>query len=118
MLFWLYAPLLAIYMRIFAYLCIMVWIQMDAHEYICCFFQNLNILCIFWSTGFLVQFFSSSIPVHIFGVSRFGHQSDSDNIGTNTHLMSSNNYFRFPLEANLDLSWKFIQCLKLYIMDI
>jgi hypothetical protein len=28
----------------------MVWIHMDAHEYICFFFQNLNILCIFWST--------------------------------------------------------------------
>jgi hypothetical protein len=33
-LFWLYAPLLAVYMRNFAYLCIMVWIHMEAHEYI------------------------------------------------------------------------------------
>jgi hypothetical protein len=63
MLFWLYAPLLDIYMRNFSYLCIMVWILMDAHEYICFFFQNLNILCIFWS----IFFFDSGL-VHIFWV--------------------------------------------------
>jgi hypothetical protein len=33
-------------MRNFANLCIMVWIHMDAHEYVFVF-QNLNILCIF-----------------------------------------------------------------------
>ena len=33
-LFWLYALLLAIYMRNFAYLCIMVWILMDAHGFV------------------------------------------------------------------------------------
>ena len=32
--FWLYALLLAIYMRNFAYLCIMVWILMDAHGFV------------------------------------------------------------------------------------
>ena len=32
-LFWLYALLLSIYMRNFAYLCKIVWILMDAHEY-------------------------------------------------------------------------------------
>jgi hypothetical protein len=89
-LFWLYAPLFVIYMRNFAYLCITAWIHMDAHEYIyiyiyiyffffffcfVCFlfvFQNLNILCIFWSTGFVIRFsfwfFSSSSLVPIFGV--------------------------------------------------
>jgi hypothetical protein len=49
------------------------------HMNIYVFFQNLNILCIFWSTGFLVQFFSSSGPVHIFGVDRFDDRSGSDN---------------------------------------
>ena len=33
-LFWLYSLLLAIYMRNFAYLCIMVWILMDAHGFV------------------------------------------------------------------------------------
>ena len=33
-LFWLYALLLAVYMRNFAYLCIMVWILMDAHGFV------------------------------------------------------------------------------------
>jgi hypothetical protein len=56
---------------------------MDAHEYIFIFFQNLNILCNFWSTSFFVRFFSgsSSSLAHIFGVDRFGHRSGSDNIG-------------------------------------
>jgi hypothetical protein len=58
-LFWFYTLLLVIYiyMRNFTNLCIMVWIHMDAHEYVY-FFQNLNILCIFsdWffsGSGFL-----------------------------------------------------------------
>jgi hypothetical protein len=64
-LFRLYAPLLAIYMRNFAYLCIVVWIHMDIHEYICFFFQNLNILCIFvqsifWSVFFFFLFWFQS----------------------------------------------------------
>jgi hypothetical protein len=42
-------------MRNFANLCIMVWIHMDAHEYVF-FFQNLNILCIF-SDQFFDPFF-------------------------------------------------------------
>ena len=63
MLFWLYAPLLAIYMRKFAYLCIMVWIHMDAHEYISFFskFEYFMYILIdrffgpvFWSGFFLV----------------------------------------------------------------
>jgi hypothetical protein len=58
---------LAIYMRNFAYLCIMVWIYMDAHEYIC-IFQNLNILCIFWLTNFLVWFFSVPVEFWFLGL--------------------------------------------------
>jgi hypothetical protein len=54
---------------------------MDAHEYIWVFFQNLNILCIFRSTSFFVQFFSCTGPIHIFGVDQFGHRSGSNNIG-------------------------------------
>ena len=77
-LFWLYAPLLAIYMRSYAYLCIMVWIHMDAHEYIC-FFQNLNILFIFWSIAFVVRFFSGSGVVQVFVVDQFDDRSGSDN---------------------------------------
>jgi hypothetical protein len=50
MLFQLYAPLLAIYMRNSAYLCIMVWIHMDAHEYIC-FLSKLEYFMYFWSTS-------------------------------------------------------------------
>jgi hypothetical protein len=41
-------------MRNFANLCIMVWIHMDAHEYVF-FFEKLNILCIFSD-----RFFSGS----------------------------------------------------------
>jgi hypothetical protein len=62
-----------IYMRNFANFCILVWIHMDAHEYVF-FFQNLNILCIF-SDRFLICFFS--IPV--FWVDRFNNQSGSGN---------------------------------------
>ena len=43
-----------IYMRNFAIFCILVWLHMDAHQYVF-FFQNLNILCIFSD-----RFFSGS----------------------------------------------------------
>jgi hypothetical protein len=55
---------------------------MDAHEYIC-IFSKFEYFMYFWLTGFMVQFFSDSGPVHIFGVNRFNHQSSSDNIGSN-----------------------------------
>jgi hypothetical protein len=55
-----------IYMRNFANFCILVWIHMDAHEYVF-FFQNLNILCIFSDRFFLSGFFS----VPVFWVDRF-----------------------------------------------
>ena len=45
-----------IYMRNFANFCILVWIHMDAHEYVF-FFQNLNILCIFSDRFFDPVFF-------------------------------------------------------------
>ena len=62
-----------IYMRNFAIFCILVWLHMDAHQYVF-FFQNLNILCIFsdW-------FFSSSGSVPVFGVDRFNDWSGSSN---------------------------------------
>jgi hypothetical protein len=41
---------------------------MDAHEYMCFSFQNLNILCSFWSIDFFVRFFSDFGLVHIFWV--------------------------------------------------
>jgi hypothetical protein len=44
------------------------------------FFLNLNILCIFWSTGFVVWFFSCLSSVQIFGVDRFNDRSNFDNI--------------------------------------
>jgi hypothetical protein len=74
---------LAIYMRNFAYLCIMVSIHMGAHEYIC-FFSKLE-----YFMYFLVdRFFSSSSPVHIFGVDQFNDQSSFDDIGWNPLDMS------------------------------
>ena len=45
-----------IYMRNFANFCILVWIHMDAHEYVFVF-QNLNILCIFSDRFFDPVFF-------------------------------------------------------------
>jgi hypothetical protein len=50
-------------MRKFANLFIMVWIHMDAHEYVFFFFEKLNILCIFRNRFFdpvLFRFFSGS----------------------------------------------------------
>ena len=41
---------------ILVYLCIMVWIHMDAHEHVFVF-QNLNILCIFSDRFFDPVFF-------------------------------------------------------------
>ena len=52
---------------------------MDAHEYIY-FFQILNVLCIIWSTGFVVWFLSGSGPVPVHEVGRFYDCSGSDNI--------------------------------------
>ena len=47
----------------------------------------------FWSTGFLVQFFSGASSVQGFGVDRFNDQSGSDNIDLHTaHGVS--NFFR------------------------
>jgi len=40
---------------------------MNAHEYVCFFFQNLDILYIFWLIGFLASFFSGSGSIYIFG---------------------------------------------------
>jgi len=50
-------------MRNFANLCIMVWIHMDAHEYVFDF-QILNILCIF-SDQFFDPVFSGFFPVPV-----------------------------------------------------
>jgi hypothetical protein len=44
-----------IYMKNFAYLCIMVWIHRDAHEYKC-LFSKFEYFMYFWSTNFLVRF--------------------------------------------------------------
>jgi hypothetical protein len=60
-----------IYMRNFANFCILVWIHMDAHEYVF-FFQNLNILCIFSD-----RFFD---PVSVFWVDRFNDRFGSGNL--------------------------------------
>jgi hypothetical protein len=62
-------------MRNFANLCIMVWIHMDAHEYVFVF-QNLNILCIFSD-----RFFSVFFPVPVFGVDRSNDRFGSGDIG-------------------------------------
>ena len=43
-------------MRNFAIFCILVWLHMDAHQYVF-FFQNLNILCIFSDRFFDLVFF-------------------------------------------------------------
>jgi hypothetical protein len=61
------------------------------HMNIYVFFQNLNILCSFWSTSFFVLFFFRSSPVRfrIFGVDRFGPVFGSDNIGFDSHLLNS-----------------------------
>jgi hypothetical protein len=64
----------------FANLCIMVWIHMDAHEYVF-FFQNLNILCIF-SDLFLIRFFFDSNSVLVFWVDWFNNRSGSANFGS------------------------------------
>ena len=48
------------------------------------FFQNLNILCSFWSTGFYFWFFIGPVWFHIFGVDRSGLVSSSDNIDHTT----------------------------------
>jgi hypothetical protein len=69
-------------MRNFANLCIMVWIHMDAHEYVF-FFEKLNILCIFRNRFFdpvLFWFFFGSGPVPVFGVDRFDDRFGSCNI--------------------------------------
>jgi hypothetical protein len=55
------------------------------HMNIYVFFQNLNILCSFWSTVFFFGFFffwffSGPVWFRIFGVDRFGLVSGSDNI--------------------------------------
>ena len=69
-LFWLYALFLAIYMRNFAYLCIMVWIHMDAHEYRYNF-SKFQYFMYFWWTSFMTRFWSGSNPVMILEVNRF-----------------------------------------------
>jgi hypothetical protein len=77
-LFLLYQPLIALYMRKFANLCIMVWIHMDAHEYlyICMYVLNLNILCIFWLISFVVRFCFRIFSILVSAVDR----SNSNNI--------------------------------------
>jgi hypothetical protein len=78
--------------------------------YICvcvCVFQNLNILCIFWSTSFLVRFFSGSSPVHIFGVDQFDDYSGFDNIG---HHNNSSTNFRLTLLWHNPLSSNSCTC--------
>jgi hypothetical protein len=59
------------------------------HMNIYVFFQNLNILCSFWSTVFFFWFFSGPVRFHIFGVDWFGPVSGSDNITCNIHLINS-----------------------------
>ena len=71
-----------IYMRNFANFCIMVWIHMDAHEYVFVF-QNLNILCIFSD-----RFFFGSGSVPIFGVDRFNDRFDSGNFAQDRYHIS------------------------------
>jgi len=69
-----------IYMRNFAIFCILVWLHMDAHQYVF-FFQNLNILCIFSD-----RFFSGSGSVPVFWVDRFNDRSGSGNLAIITIL--------------------------------
>jgi hypothetical protein len=66
-----------IYMRNFANFCILVWIHMDAHEYVF-FFQNLNILCIFSDRFFDPVFFRFRFG-SVFWVDRFNDRSGSGN---------------------------------------
>jgi hypothetical protein len=84
-LFWLYSSLLAIYMRNFTYLCIMVWIHTHTHTHT--YIHNLNILCICLSTDFLVQFFSSFGMALVFGVNQFNHWSDFNNSGHYNYIL-------------------------------
>jgi hypothetical protein len=57
------------------------------HMNIYVFFQNLNILCSFWSTGFLVWFFSGPVRFRIFGVDQSGPVFGSDNIETSLDVL-------------------------------
>jgi hypothetical protein len=64
-------------MRNFANFCILVWLHMDAHQYVF-FFQNLNILCIFSDRFFDPVFFRFRFPV--FWLNRFNDRSGSGNL--------------------------------------
>jgi len=72
-LFWFYTLLLVIYiyMRNFANLCIMVWIHMDAHEYVF-FFSKFEYFVYFLVTSFLIRFLAGSGSVSGFLVDRSG----------------------------------------------
>jgi hypothetical protein len=47
---------------------------MDAHEYIFFFFQNLNILCIFWSTGFFYYTWKLEMEGNAGGTRKLGKE--------------------------------------------
>jgi hypothetical protein len=66
-LFWLYAPILAIYMRNFNCLCIMVWIHMDAHEYICLFSKFKHFMYFLVNRFFGPIFFQFRFGSHFWG---------------------------------------------------
>jgi hypothetical protein len=59
---------------------------MDAHEYICFFFQNLNILCSFWSIDSFSEKKFGPIRFRIFGVDQFDPSTGSHNIAHDKSL--------------------------------
>ena len=85
MIFWFYTLLLAIYIRNFAYLCIMVWIHI-MHMNIYVFFENMNVLCIFAQPVFLSSLFPNFCLVPVPRVGRFNHRFGSDNIALKLFL--------------------------------